>query len=79
MLQCLVETCRLIDSDASAMSGAPISADELMPLATYVMLRAQVGLTARDRVGFGFGVEVGVRLGLGVRVRVRVRDRVRVR
>ena len=52
MLQCLVETCRLIDSDASAMSGAPISADELMPLATYVMLRAQVGLTARDRVGF---------------------------
>ena len=42
MLQCLVETCRLIDSDATAMGGTPISADELMPLATYVMLRSQV-------------------------------------
>ena len=42
MLQCLVETCRLIDSDATAMGGSPISADELMPLATYVMLRSQV-------------------------------------
>ena len=43
MLTCLVETCRLLDSDASAMSGAPISADELMPLATYVVLRSQAG------------------------------------
>ena len=41
-LLCLTDTCRLISQAAEALGAPPPSADELMPLVAYVLLRAQV-------------------------------------
>ena len=42
MLRCLVDVCRLVSAEAERLGAAPPSADELMPLLSYVLLRAQV-------------------------------------
>ena len=42
MLQSLVDACRQISAEAEAGGAALPSADELMPLVAYVLLRAQV-------------------------------------
>ena len=43
MLAGLVETCRLFAQEAQQAGAPPPSADELMPLTAYVMLKAQLG------------------------------------
>ena len=43
MLAGLVETCRLLAQEAQQAGAPPPSADELMPLTAYVMLKAQLG------------------------------------
>ena len=42
MIDCLVDTCRLISAALEAASEPLPSADELMPLAAYVLQRAHL-------------------------------------